>query len=178
VAIRLKNTISEAEREGMLASLIDNKDEYYRLAYVYLRDSASSLEAIDEMICIVCEKLETLRKQEAFESWSKKILVNVCRKYLRRAKRIVFLEDIQIREKEDVFQERSDSGLFIRKHLERLKPKFQEIIKLRYYLDFDYGTIAEILDIPPGTVKSRIHTALQTLELNMREEEENEQDRA
>ena len=43
----MKKVNREEERDAMLASLINKKAEYYRLAYVYLGDSALSLEAID-----------------------------------------------------------------------------------------------------------------------------------
>lgn len=49
------------------------------------------------------------------------------------------------------------------KHLSQLDNKYQEVLKLRYFLDFDYKSIADIMKIPVGTVKSRISTGLKKL---------------
>jgi RNA polymerase sigma-70 factor (ECF subfamily) len=40
--------------------------------------------------------------------------------------------------------------------LESLPPEFRAAVALRDLADLDYATIAEVLDIPPGTVRSRI----------------------
>ena len=56
----------------------------------------------------------------------------------------------------------------LEQHLSRLSEKQQEAIKLRYYLDLDYQSIADILKIPVGTVKSRISIGLKILEKSHR----------
>ncbi len=43
----------------------------------------------------------------------------------------------------------------------------EEIIKLKYVMDFDYETIATLLEIPLGTVKSRMNTAMKNLRASM-----------
>jgi RNA polymerase sigma-70 factor (ECF subfamily) len=47
--------------------------------------------------------------------------------------------------------------------MSKLNQRHQEVIKLRYFLDLDYNTIAAMLKIPVGTVKSRISIGLQKL---------------
>ena len=47
--------------------------------------------------------------------------------------------------------------------LERLPKKFREIIHLRFYHELDFGEIASIMDLPLGTVYSRINRGLTKL---------------
>ena len=49
------------------------------------------------------------------------------------------------------------------KHVEKLSPKLKEVVLLKYIHDFSQEQIAEILNIPIGTVKSRINSALTKL---------------
>lgn len=52
-------------------------------------------------------------------------------------------------------------------YVKELSHKLQEVIVLRYYQDYSLETIAEVLDLPIGTVKSRHHAALKKLRLHM-----------
>ena len=49
--------------------------------------------------------------------------------------------------------------------MQQLRPNAQEVIYLRYFLELSEAETAEALDVPPGTVKSRLHRALQQLKL-------------
>jgi len=51
----------------------------------------------------------------------------------------------------------------IQQALSRLSDKLRTVIILRYYLELSYAEIAQILNIPVGTVKSRLDLALKTL---------------
>jgi RNA polymerase sigma-70 factor (ECF subfamily) len=60
-------------------------------------------------------------------------------------------------------------------YLEFLGEDHQEIIRLRYYLDMDYKAIAQLLEIPMGTVKSRLNAAINKLRVLIGEENWDEQ---
>jgi RNA polymerase sigma-70 factor (ECF subfamily) len=66
-------------------------------------------------------------------------------------------------EQQDNTVEQKDEQLSLEKHLGELNAKQQEAIRLRYFMDMDYQSIAEILKIPVGTVKSRISIGLNKL---------------
>ena len=48
----------------------------------------------------------------------------------------------------------------VRKIIARMPQMYREVLLLSYYHRFAYKEIAEMLDIPLGTVKSRLHSAL------------------
>lgn len=64
-----------------------------------------------------------------------------------------------------------DEEIMLKSHLDKLNIKYQEVIKLRYYLDLDYETIGDLLKIPVGTVKSRIHVGIKKLKESLGGEE-------
>jgi RNA polymerase sigma-70 factor (ECF subfamily) len=51
----------------------------------------------------------------------------------------------------------------MREHVARLSEKQREVLLLRYYQDMNEAEIAEVLGIPRGTVKSRLHAAVKSL---------------
>jgi RNA polymerase sigma-70 factor, ECF subfamily len=58
--------------------------------------------------------------------------------------------------------EKSDRRL-IKNLIYKLPRKYQEVLLLKYYEDCDYSTIARTLEIPIGTVRSRLHRTLTKL---------------
>lgn len=153
--------------KGVLIELImRQKQDYYRLAYIYMKNQDEALDAMEDMILKVYENIKRLKDNTAFYSWSKTILVNCCKNNLRRKNRVILISNIPEGSHEDVFLEK-DEQLDIDIHLVKLNQKCQEVIKLRYYLDMDYESIAAVLKIPLGTVKSRIHAGLKKLKKSL-----------
>lgn len=153
----------QGDREALVQLIMERKEDYYKLGYVYMNNQEDALDALEDMIVILYENIHRLKKEEAFYSWSKTILVNCCKNLLRKNKKLVPLDTIREQAGESPFGFK-DSQIILEQHLSGLSQKQQEAIKLRYYLDLDYQSIADILKIPLGTVKSRISTGLQKLE--------------
>jgi RNA polymerase sigma-70 factor (ECF subfamily) len=118
------------------------------------------------MIVILYENITKLKKPEAFYSWSKTILINCCKQLIKKNKKLVLLEKIDEEpylEKYEQKEQRTD----LLKYMNLLSDEHGEAIRLKYFLDLDYKTIAEILDVPLGTVKSRIFLGLKKLRESM-----------
>jgi len=160
-AINLVRKARAGDKEALLALIMLQKEDYYRLAYTYMGNDEDAMDAMEDMIVIIYEKIDRIRKPEAFYSWSKTILVNCCRKLLRKKKNLLPLEAAG-EESHEVFPE-LDQQMAMESQLSLLHEKHREVLKLRYYLDLDYQQIADTLKIPLGTVKSRISTGLMKL---------------
>lgn len=95
-----------------------------------------------------------------FSTWLFQIAVNLCRDWHRRPPpepRPVCDEPIA------ASLERSEAALDAAQLLARLPDPQREVIVLRYYHDLSEDDVAAILDIPKGTVKSRLHHAIARL---------------
>lgn len=161
----LVNKARVGDKEALLALIMAQKLDYYRLAYTYMGNQEDAMDAIEDMTVVLYEKIARLKKPEAFYSWSKTILVNSCRRRLRNRKKHLCIDDIPP-DSIPLLQEEFASMLqliTLEKHMSMLSDKQQEVLKLRYYLDMDYQAIAALLDIPLGTVKSRISIGLKQL---------------
>lgn len=165
-SIQMIKRAKMGDKEVLIELMMSQKQDYYRLAYVFMKNQEDALDAMEDMILKVYENIQRLNDETAFYSWSKTILVNCCKNNLRRKNRVILIRNIPEGSHDDVFKVK-DEQIEIEKQLMKLNQKYQEVLKLRYYLDMDYETMSAILKIPLGTVKSRIHTGLKKLKQSM-----------
>jgi RNA polymerase sigma-70 factor, ECF subfamily len=116
------------------------------------------------------ERLSGYDKGRPFKGWWFAILRNCCIDALRRARREQSspIED-------DVLDDRSADASpdweALDRVLESVSESHREIVRLRYFADLSYAEIAEALQIPPGTVMSRLHHARQSLAARLKEDD-------
>jgi len=91
--------------------------------------------------------------------------VNVCREFWRKNPKTLPLEEALT--KESAGELALEDELILRQFVSQLPEIHREVIYLRFYLDYEYKDIASLLDIPEGTVKSRLNRALDTLRQQM-----------
>lgn len=138
----------------------------YRLAGYLLRDATEAEDAAQEAIVRAWESWAKLRDKERFGAWFGRIVANVCQDRLRQRRGVRVLElnetiasDMHSR---DAFRDalaRDEAGRLVR----TLPPDQQMVVALRFWRDLSLDDIAERLDLPLGTVKSRLHYAMRAL---------------
>lgn len=160
------------DKEALLSLIMTRKLDYYRLAFTYTGNQDEAMDALEDMTVVLFEQIKKLKNPDSFYSWSQTILVNICRRQLRSRKKIQLIDDIPAELATTLLDDTQIlQQISLEKHLARLPIKKQEAIRLRYYLDYDNQTIAELLEIPIGTVKSRISSGLKQLAISLGGEE-------
>jgi len=155
----------QSERSAAFLRLADEHlDASYRLARAILRDPAEAQDATHDAFVQAWAKWSTLRDPARFGQWFDRILVNACRDRLRRRSR---------RQTTDISTEvalaigdpigQAHDRDLIGSALATLPPDHRIVVALRYYRDLTIDEIAGRLDIPAGTVQSRLHYALKRL---------------
>lgn len=152
----------QGDKEALVQLIMAEKQDYYKLAYVYMQNQEDAMDAMEDMIVILYENISRLKKEDSFYSWSKTILVNCCKNSLKKRSKVILLETMQQGDDSDSVTLK-DEQLAMEKHLEELNIKQREAIKLHYLMDMDYQSIADTLKVPVGTVKSRISIGLNKL---------------
>ncbi|WP_053375209.1 RNA polymerase sigma factor [Paenibacillus sp. FJAT-27812] len=166
---RLVKQAKNGNKEALLQLIIADQDAYYRLAYSYMRNEHDAMDAMEDMIVTLYEKLDQLQKGEAFYSWSKTILVNRCKKTLRNKERFLPLGDegepSLAALTDDNPYRHTESDMDMQVLLSHLNERQREAIELRYVHDLPYQTIADMTGAPVGTIKSRISQGIQKLKV-------------
>jgi len=139
-------------------------DDAYRLAGYLLGDATEAQDAVQDALVKAWRSWPTLRDPQAFGPWFSRIVVNVCRDRMRRHRtlRMVDLADAGEVESADVFGSMLAHDE-VAAAVARLAPDHRIVIALRFWRDLTLEQVAETLDLPLGTVKSRLHYALRAL---------------
>ena len=146
------------------------QQELYRLAVSILDDSGEAEDATQESLLAALRALDSFHGGSSLKTWLYSITVNICRTRLQRQKRGERLRQIlsgilQVTRassvEESAIENESDEALWLAIH--SMDEKHRIPIVLRYYHDLSIAEIANILQIPEGTVHSRLNTARRQL---------------
>jgi RNA polymerase sigma factor (sigma-70 family) len=144
--------------ELILAAII-RLDQAARLI---LRDQELAHDAVQEALIRAWRDIPTLRDPERFGVWLHRLLVNACLDLVRRRnRRVIEVELTPFRHPTgaDIASGLADRDL-IAAALERLDPTKRAVVVMHYFLGMPLTDVAATLSIPVGTVKSRLHRAL------------------
>lgn len=151
------------DRAALEALLRRHHDRLAALCRRLVGNDADGQDATQEALIAVVKGLERFDGRAAFTTWSYRVAVNACLDELRRRGRRPALG---LQEDGDsplpaaaLSAEPTDSlsdRLLLEPALARLPAEYRVPVVLRDICDLDYAQIAATLDIPPGTVRSRI----------------------
>ncbi|NDJ35418.1 MAG: RNA polymerase sigma factor [Chloroflexi bacterium] len=135
----------------------------YKTAVLALETQQDAEDALQEVFLKVYRGLHTYDPvRGAFTTWLYRVTLNHCMAKRRRRSVTVTPLDGQT-----LSTPPADRGLAtidqLRRVLNQLDDRQREVVILRYYWDLPYREIAAVLEIPLGTVQSRLSRALQTM---------------
>ena len=150
----------EGETEAWGEIVSRYKDAVFGLCLGFLRNRADAEDITHDAFIRAYENLRRYRLEKRFSTWIFTIASNLCRNRLRhrRYHPVVSLPD-QIGGGVDpaTVVAHEDRWARIQEGLNQLPYNYRAPIVLRYYNDLSYREIAEVLSLPEGTVKTRIH---------------------
>ncbi len=130
------------------------KQTMFRVAFVILGNEADSEDATGNAILTAYEKLPQLRDREFFRAWFIRILKNECYRVVKRRKRAVHLDEEML-----LGYEMRIPDPDLHRAIMQLNGDYRIAIVLHYTEGYSVKEIARILDVPDGTVKSRLSRA-------------------
>ena len=147
------------EFEKLLCDVSSGVERFVRYR---LPSQADADDVLQEVYLSAYRNFSGLKNKDAFKSWIISIARNKCNDYFR-AKAAQM--EISI---EELSQQELSTGRLgisvvhtVRETLDRLGDKDKQILYLYFWKELPQNEIAKLLDIPVGTVKSRLHTAKQ-----------------
>jgi RNA polymerase sigma-70 factor (ECF subfamily) len=143
----------------------------YGVATLILRDPDRAQDAVQEALVLAWRHIGALRDADAWDAWLRRLTVRACYRWARQVRRRNLVE-LHVVPDEDP----AGAGDFsmsvaerdrIGRELGRLPIDQRAVMVLHFYLDLPLTEAAEILDIPIGTAKSRLHRGLEALRTSM-----------
>ncbi len=145
------------------------KDQLLNYVYRFVGNRSDAEDIVQETFLRVYKNKHYYKEIAKFSTWIYTIAGNLAKTELRRRKRRKIFsvsnfvndeKDFDIPDAERSPEQQVDGSLkddIIQKAIEKLPPKFKEVILLRDVQGFSYEEISQILGIPLGTVKSRVN---------------------
>ena len=162
--VQLVRKAKKGNKKALLELIMAQQDDYYRLALSYMGNAHDAMDAMEEMIVSLYANMGQLKKEEAFYSWSKTILVNRCKQMLKKQQKVVLMDEWEPAPA-DVHNpyEQKEQRMELQEMLRLVNDYQKEAIELKYFHDLDYETIAGMTNVSIGTVKSRIFQGLKKI---------------
>jgi RNA polymerase sigma-70 factor (ECF subfamily) len=159
----------EAARRGDREAYVDlvrpRADRLFAIAQRILRDVDRAEDAFQDALVIAWRDLRALRDPDRFDAWLQRLLINVCYRHAaRERRRVANLRVLPV--DGPVAPSALDADLLtvadrdqLERGFRRLSIDQRAVLTLHHFAGYAPTEIAEILGIPPGTARSRLHNA-------------------
>lgn len=132
-------------------------------ARAVLANEADALDVTQEAFVAAWVNLPRLRDRTRFDAWIHRVLMNRCRDVLRTRRRSREM-DLSTVEPMAAHADDPTSRIAILAAFDRLSLRDRQILVLHHLHDLPIADVAQLLGVPEGTAKSRLHAARRALE--------------
>jgi RNA polymerase sigma-70 factor (ECF subfamily) len=160
---RAKNGDTRAFGELVMA----HQGFVYNLALRAVGDPDEAQDAAQEALLRAWQALPTFRGDSQFRTWLYRIVINLC--YNRRPRLRREAAEMSLEQDEDCFvapeagperqAEAAERKALLQRAIDRLPSSYRLLVMLRYQQDMAYEDIAEVMNLPLGTVKTGLFRA-------------------
>ncbi len=155
---------SDKEAFNELVSRWQNR--LFNYAYKVTGSEAAAWDIVQETWFAIIKGIKKLNNVSVFPRWAFRIVNNKCTDWLRKSKtrdKLSARLESQAHNKTQQVFDSDNKTESLTTAVEKLDPDRRALLELRYHEGFDIAQIARILDVPEGTVKSRLHRTVEQL---------------
>lgn len=165
------------EKEQFTEYMMEAEETMFHLAFSILHKEQDCSDVVQEAVLKAYAKRNTLKNPSYFRTWIIRILINECYTFLRRQNKQLPMEQVLI----DGYLPNSQTEfgacvkeeyLDLYRAINSLKEQDKLCVLLFYIEDYSVREVSQILQIPEGTVKSRLHKSRMQLKDLLKEEQE------
>lgn len=163
----------QADETAWSAIVRAYQEPIFRMAYLILGDRHEAEDAAQETLIRAYRSLHQFDPDRPLKPWLLSIAANTAKnrrragwRYLKALRRLFRLEQGVAADPNEASATAIDS-LHLWEAVQSLPGNDQQIIYLRYFMELSVAETASALELPPGTVKSRLHRALERLKASI-----------
>lgn len=142
------------------------RKKLYQYAFCYVKDEHDALDIVSDTVYKAYISYPKLKDKDYFETWITRILINTALDHCRKGSKVLPMDILP----EQVMQESSvsrEEQWDLYDALDTLEDEKKAFIILRFFEDKSFREIAEIYQMPEGTVKSKVYRILQDLRFKL-----------
>ena len=154
----LVKSAAKGDKQAFVALIDLHRQTMYATAIAISQNEADAMDAIQDTILIMWEKLDTLRNPKAFKTWMIRILMHRCFRMLRGRKREIPMENVEDSEAAERLEEylERDEALDVQRTLQQISVDDRLVLQLFYFEDMSIREIATALSIKQEAVRMRL----------------------
>ncbi len=151
----------QGDREAFAVLVHQVSDQLYAVAFRILRDPGRAEDVLQNALVLAWRRVPKLRDPDRFEAWIHRILVHACYDESQRARRwtanvrVLPVDGPSTPDGTDAVADRDE----LERAFRRLTVEQRAVFVLHHYLGLPLVEVAELLEIPAGTARSRLHYA-------------------
>ena len=151
--------------------IAESRQRLYRVAFAWCGEATVADDLVQETLTIALQRVGQLRHRERLNAWLYTILSNCWKQHLRQSRRIVELEEdrVSCNDNPEIVSSELELCDHVRRAILKLPLSQRQTITLIDLAGFSYAEVAKILDIPIGTVMSRLYRGRKLMEEAMLE---------
>ena len=153
-----KNRIT---KERFSAVVEEAKDVMYRISFGILKNETDAEDAVAEALLKAWEKLGNLEKEESLRGWLIRIVINTSKNILSARKWLIPYDPDELAAAIPFWEEPPEPEIW--EYVREVSEAYRTVLLLYYYSGYSVKETAAILNVPEGTVKSRLARARKKL---------------
>lgn len=160
-SLKLVQKAAKGNREAFGELIVMHQEYLYRLAYLHTKNEQDALDAVQECAMRAMISMDKLRESAYFKTWITRILLNSIYQGQKQNKGHSPFEEyceaapelpVSIEEKTDLYHA-----------IDLLSPTYKTVVVLQYFAGLKIKEIAQIMDLPVGSVKGYLFRAKEAL---------------
>ena len=160
-----------ARQRKLCKRLEAGRGRLFRMAYAWSHNSDVADEVVQEAMIKALNSVDKVKNIEALDAWLFRILSNCFIDYCRKQRDEIDIDDTKMVERNtpETVHRQNEMLVTVRTAIASLSFKHRQVITLVDIENFSYAEVAEILDVPLGTIMSRLNRARQSLKQKLDE---------
>ncbi|WP_342559860.1 sigma-70 family RNA polymerase sigma factor [Psychrobacillus sp. FSL W7-1457] len=144
------------------------EEDIYRMAFVYVKNQEDALDIVQEVAYQSFKKINTLKQPEYFKTWLMRITINCAVNLVKKNKKVLQFkpnfEEIIASDDDDVLL-----SITLQELIDNLQYDEKSVVLLKFFQNYTFNEISEVLEIPLGTAKSVLYRAINKLRKELKE---------
>lgn len=165
----------KGDKQAFVKVIEEHKLALYKVMKAILQNEDDVCDAMQETLINIYKNISKLQSERYFKTWATRIAINECYHIIKKQKvnqdKIVKIQNNT--SNEDMTLNKEIEKTDIEVAISKLDKELKIVVVMYYYNNLKVHDIAEVLEIPAGTVKSRLNRARESLYQNLKPEEVN-----
>lgn len=168
----IKSLLTLSAKQRQLSKQLEAiRGRLHRMAYAWSHNTDVADEIVQKTITHALDNVDDIKSVDAMDIWLFRSLSNCFADFCRQCPEAANIDKALARKKNtpDTVHGQNEMLASIRYAIARLPLKYRQIITFVDIEGFSYAKVADILDVPMGTIMSRLNRARQSLEKRLAE---------